>query len=167
MIARSESEILKELSNSLTDGMTIRAVSIALKKPYPHVHRHMQSLITKGLVTKRDVGASCLCRINLRDEAAILALSGIALEESRAKSPKLAERIAEQIGEAMAVVQDKRVVVINDGEIAAPQKKALKTMKTPVEVVDSSAYFSSDHQSIPLILSGQYRYLKHLSEVRR
>ncbi len=64
-IKRSQLDILNLYRKNIFLSGTIRSISMKIKKPYQQVHRVVQELKNKNILTLREVGKGKICEISL------------------------------------------------------------------------------------------------------
>lgn len=173
MTSKSEAEIISSYSRDLFSGQTIRGISQALKKSYPHVHRHVHHLLDKNVMIKKIVGPSYLCFLNFRTEAGKLYAASTSLDLARKKIQQnkklkpLVDALSKIDGDTV-LVMNPEPIILYDEHFATIARKLAKRFS--VGLSEFTKYVS-DVASFPnkqlTILHGHYAFFNKLGELMK
>lgn len=75
LTGRLELEIIDIFSKDISSEYTINQISKILDRAYPNINNKVNSLIKEDVLSSKTVGRSCLCKVNLTSDKAILLMS--------------------------------------------------------------------------------------------
>ncbi len=95
--SKLDQEIISIYNRDITALKSINQISHILNKSYPNINYKVNSLISKGILNKKEIGRSYLCSINLDSDKAVLLLSLNEVSKRDRKIKKLGKNFIEDI----------------------------------------------------------------------
>ena len=104
MTTRVEQRIVEVFRTDIYQTLSIRSISIKLKKSYPHIYNACNSLIHEGVLRKVVIGRSHLCSLNLQSDKSIALLTLIEITAQGRRRLLIARSLVKDISQEFDVV---------------------------------------------------------------
>jgi hypothetical protein len=135
--------IIRAFSRDLASEHTIRQVSKLIKKSYAYTNKKCRELISQGVLLKKVVGASILCKLNFENDITITLLSLNSALEKREKISGKKKQDAEELQNSLSKAVD--VILLKENKFYIVAKDHLEC-NDKLSLLDIDAVVLSEDQ---------------------
>jgi len=167
----SYTEIIRAFSRDLSSEFTIRQVSKQINKSYAYTNTKCRELISQGILHKKIVGASILCRLNYANDVtiALLALSSAAEKDDKlgkAKDDAESLRKALKNSADVIILNDNKFCIIARDELECNDKLSLLKVNADVISLEQLKQLVRDNQESIILIHGFENFWRMVSDAK-